>query len=290
MNPDLFDAFSKRPTITNYLSSPIWRVYEADVGDLGEHWEVDSAFESDFLVFNTEGGRSNFALNSDRVSSAVWPKLSWSYHPAGTHIRENGVEPVAAPLVIEFSKGLTALSRDHSGQTGAEHRSLVGSVDPRTTWVFGQIATQLSRSENNAKSDKLFFEGLVLLVAGVVLEHLGRTEPRGDIRLSPSHLESVTDLVEQSLDLNFSTEDLAALADMPASAFLRAFSVTTGQTPYRFVLSRRIARAQELLAVGTMPIAEIAYACGFASQSHMTDVFRQKLGVTPGRYRKEVRG
>ncbi|MEM7710434.1 MAG: AraC family transcriptional regulator [Pseudomonadota bacterium] len=38
-----------------------------------------------------------------------------------------------------------------------------------------------------------------------------------------------------------------------------------------------------------MRLAEIAYACGFASQSHMTDVFREKLGVTPGRYRKEVR-
>ena len=45
-----------------------------------------------------------------------------------------------------------------------------------------------------------------------------------------------------------------------------------------------------MLAVGERDLADVAHACGFVSQSHMTDVFRKKLGVTPGRYRKEVRG
>ena len=84
-------------------------------------------------------------------------------------------------------------------------------------------------------------------------------------------------------------KELASLLGRPAARFLVDFKATTGQTPYQYVLSRRIARAQELLSAGEMPLAEVAYACGFASQSHMTDVFRQKLGVTPGRYRKEVR-
>lgn len=36
-------------------------------------------------------------------------------------------------------------------------------------------------------------------------------------------------------------------------------------------------------------LSEIAAACGFSSQRHVTDVFCAKLGVTPGRYRNEVR-
>ena len=100
----------------------------------------------------------------------------------------------------------------------------------------------------------------------------------------------ITEFIETHLDGNPGLGELATLADMPQASFLKAFKATTGQTPYQYVLSRRIARAQELLAAGDMSLAEVAYACGFASQSHMTDVFRQKLGVTPGRYRKEVRG
>ncbi|WP_299959282.1 helix-turn-helix domain-containing protein [uncultured Roseobacter sp.] len=45
----------------------------------------------------------------------------------------------------------------------------------------------------------------------------------------------------------------------------------------------------KLLRLGDMPLAEIAYATGFASQSHMTDTFRRVLGTTPGKWRREAR-
>ena len=111
-------------------------------------------------------------------------------------------------------------------------------------------------------------------------------EPRFSLRLEAL----ITEFIDAHLDGNPGLGELIELADMPEASFLKAFKATTGQTPHQYVLSRRIARAQELLAAGGMSLAEIAYDCGFASQSHMTDVFRQKLGVTPGRYRKEVRG
>lgn len=43
-------------------------------------------------------------------------------------------------------------------------------------------------------------------------------------------------------------------------------------------------------AAPNTPLATMPYACHFASQPHMTDVFRRKLGVTPRRDWKEVRG
>lgn len=69
---------------------------------------------------------------------------------------------------------------------------------------------------------------------------------------------------------------------------LRAFSRATGLTPYAYLLQRRLERARALLG-GSQPLAEIALACGFADQSHLTRLFTRLYGVSPGRYARTRR-
>ncbi len=78
---------------------------------------------------------------------------------------------------------------------------------------------------------------------------------------------------------------MAALVDLSPFHFARLFKATRGVTPYRFVLERRIAAARRLLG-SDAGLAEIAYATGFASQSHFTTIFRREIGVTPGAARR----
>jgi len=68
--------------------------------------------------------------------------------------------------------------------------------------------------------------------------------------------------------------------------FLRLFRASTGQTPYQYVLNRRLERAKSLLQKTLMPLVNIAAACGFSSQTHMTDLFRSHIGKTPLHYRR----
>lgn len=82
-------------------------------------------------------------------------------------------------------------------------------------------------------------------------------------------------------------DHLAGIVGMSMAAFAAAMKETTGLTPYKYVLSRRTAQARDLVENTTLPLAEIAFRCGFSSQSHMTDVFRAKLGATPGRLRSK---
>ncbi|WP_165679541.1 helix-turn-helix transcriptional regulator, partial [Metapseudomonas otitidis] len=51
------------------------------------------------------------------------------------------------------------------------------------------------------------------------------------------------------------------------------------------VLARRLAHARHLLAHTTLPLGEVALACGFSSASHFSNRFRRALGGTPGEYR-----
>ena len=106
-------------------------------------------------------------------------------------------------------------------------------------------------------------------------------------QLDPERLGKVFDYVEASLHQPLQVSDLASVAGLSVSQFSRAFKKCTGQSPHQYLLHHRLQRAREMLARNRRSsIAEIAYECGFSSQSHMTDLFRAKLGVTPGNYRK----
>jgi AraC family transcriptional regulator len=92
----------------------------------------------------------------------------------------------------------------------------------------------------------------------------------------------IDDEIENALPL----ETLAARARLSPSHFCRAFKAATGQSPRQFVLMRRLDKARALLTDTEDALADIAYACGFSSQAHMTTTFSKIAGETPGRIRK----
>ncbi|WP_207459676.1 AraC family transcriptional regulator [Azospirillum sp. SYSU D00513] len=102
--------------------------------------------------------------------------------------------------------------------------------------------------------------------------------------LAPAVLRRVAEFVEAHLDAPLSIDDLAAVAGLSPFHFARAFKRSTGEAPHRFVLRRRIERAKSLIAMDGLPLAEVAAACGFSSQSHFTLRFREVTGLTPKRF------
>ncbi len=84
-------------------------------------------------------------------------------------------------------------------------------------------------------------------------------------------------------------EDLAAIANLSAKHFARAFRQSTGMPPHRWLIERRIDRAKALLMEDRLNLAEIALTCGFADQSHFTAAFRKSVGATRAIFRRESR-
>lgn len=77
--------------------------------------------------------------------------------------------------------------------------------------------------------------------------------------------------------------ELATVAGLSRFELVRRFRQQTGLTPHAFQTNLRIGHARTMLRRG-QPIAEVAAACGFADQSHLTRTFRRAVGVTPGRF------
>jgi AraC-like DNA-binding protein len=110
-----------------------------------------------------------------------------------------------------------------------------------------------------------------------------------DLDASPLPQESrlvarVRDYMEAHLADEVELADLAQLAGVSRSHFIRAFQRETGQTPHAYLMDRRFRAASRLLERGDAP-GEVAAACGFFDQSHLNRVFKARMGVTPGVYR-----
>jgi AraC family transcriptional regulator len=106
--------------------------------------------------------------------------------------------------------------------------------------------------------------------------------------IPPRRLHLVVAEIDAHLGERIRIPEIARLANLKSSAFARAFKESTGLSPYKFVIVRRVELARQLLlADEQQTISDVALACGFSSQSHFTDVFTKQVGIAPGHFRRE---
>jgi AraC family transcriptional regulator len=128
----------------------------------------------------------------------------------------------------------------------------------------------------------LAFHAHVLRTYGNVA--VGPVSTRGG--LAPWQLRRVCDFIEANLDGDPSIADVAAECGLSSSYFAKAFKQATGAPPHAWLSMRRIAHAKRLLNDTSLALAEIALACGFVDQSHLTRTFVKAEGCSPGRWRR----
>jgi AraC family transcriptional regulator len=164
----------------------------------------------------------------------------------------------------------------------------VGVEDP----VIGGLAA-LARLELDAggAGGRLYLEGLAAALAVHLLRNSGlsRRSPiphRGG--LAPRQFRCVLEYIEAHLAEELGLVELAAIVGLSPHYFGEAFRISSGRSPHRYVMERRVERARDLLQGEDRPIGDIAYAAGFSSQSHFTANFRRITGVTPGRFRRSL--
>jgi len=103
--------------------------------------------------------------------------------------------------------------------------------------------------------------------------------------LSPAMLKQIDGYVRARLSESISLQELASAVALSRYHFARRFREATGTSPHEYVMGKRVEAAQTMLRRTRAPLREVAAACGFTDQSHLTRVFRQRLGVTPGQFR-----
>ena len=108
--------------------------------------------------------------------------------------------------------------------------------------------------------------------------------------LAPWQMRKVIKHIEENLTTGVRVSDLASLAKISGSHFARSFRVSFRETPYSYVLRRRMTLAQHMMVTTHKPLSEIAMDCGMSDQAHFTRIFRKCIGSTPNAWRRRAVG
>lgn len=173
----------------------------------------------------------------------------------------------------------------------------ISGLDPLQGPQFGLVDSHVvdlvrrlqGQAEGQASWGAVYVQSLSLALASYVSARYGiapEAVPLRSATLTRAQRTDIERFVEDEMPSNFGLVDLAKVVGYSPDHFSRLFKHSFNQSPYQFVLSRRIDRAMAMLRDEAMTIAEIASACGFTDQGHLTKVFKQRVGMTPGAYRK----
>jgi len=153
--------------------------------------------------------------------------------------------------------------------------------------LIEQIARMTCAMMTGQQTD-FFADGVSRLLAAQLVRHHSdgmQAELPRITGLTRRQMDAVRELIEEHMEETLCIDDLAAAAGLSPIHFARQFKRTTGKAPHQYLIELRVDRARALLA-GDLPIAEIAYRCGFSHQEHLTRLFGRQMGTTPAAYRR----
>lgn len=231
------------------------------------------------LSVNLTASRATGGVDGERRRAFMVKRHSLFFTPAGTPTQWHKSLPSRhlnlyyhLPTVLGDGQDETA----HPLQRGP----IFNLTLPGSSMLIDRLAREMA--EGGPFSIAAVESLALLLLVQLGRQRLGTTGPR---LMSAPRLARLDEYIAANLEERILVADLAAVAGLPAGQFAHAFTRDTGRSPHQYVLWRRVERATALLQGGQASLAEVAAACGFASQQHMTFVLRARLGVTPAALR-----
>jgi AraC-like DNA-binding protein len=101
-------------------------------------------------------------------------------------------------------------------------------------------------------------------------------------------LRRVRDRIDREYAQPLDVEALARGAHMSAGHLSREFRLAYGESPYGYLMTRRIERAMALLRRGDLSVTEVCFAVGYSSLGTFSGRFTELVGVPPSVYRRRA--
>src|SRR5438876_12352520 len=105
-----------------------------------------------------------------------------------------------------------------------------------------------------------------------------------------ARLRRVRDRIDREYAQPLDVEALARDAHVSAGHLSRQFRLAYGESPYAYLMTRRIERAMALLRRGDLSVTEVCFGVGCSSLGTFSTRFTELVGVPPSEYRREATG
>jgi AraC family transcriptional regulator len=181
-----------------------------------------------------------------------------------------------------------ALMASSDGAYGeVELRASRKFAEPRLSAMVAAVHAEMTAG---FPSGRLFLDSVeqamaVTLVNGHAVRHRPVQLYRGG--LGSARLRRIKELVDAKMEEDLSLDEMAQSVGLSTAHFARMFRRSTGKSPHQFVLRQRVERAKAMLRAPDARVLDVAVACGFKTQQHFAQVFRDVCRVSPTQYRQD---
>lgn len=153
------------------------------------------------------------------------------------------------------------------------------------------ILRELASLEETKRANLYSYEVLSRLSSLwlIILKNVSRADELPDGHTS-KRMRKFLAYIETHYVEEISLEELAKSADVSKSECIRCFKTTLQTTPYKYLMDLRLSKAARLLGETDLPVSRVAAMTGFNQQSYFGKCFKEKMGCSPGEYRKNKIG
>ncbi|MBP6012548.1 MAG: helix-turn-helix transcriptional regulator [Alphaproteobacteria bacterium] len=243
-------------------------------GFLFGHWIAREGGEN-VVAHGHDHAHFMFITAGDFISEAEGGSLRAApilvFNPADTYHQDHFVSPGGF-----FSVTVP----NHAGAAAREMRTPQAPTHIAGATALAAAWRLMQERPNGSDEARLSAEALCL-------ELLGAVTQSGGERRAPGWLKRACALLRDERTLP-SVAAVAAELGVHPIYMARTFRVFCGCTPGEYLRAFRVHRAANLLAKSSRPVAEIATACGYFDQSHLTSSFRRLYGVSPKQFRQNL--
>ncbi|MFK2823017.1 AraC family transcriptional regulator [Arcobacter sp. YIC-80] len=132
-----------------------------------------------------------------------------------------------------------------------------------------------------SKEDEILIESLLIeALSELILSNTIYTKEYDKIFEDKKIVKNTYEYIKDSIDSEFTLDNLATNVNLSKFHFLRLFKKEFGLTPHAFIINQRLNKANNLIQKG-IPISQASIEVGFNDQSHFTRNFKKYFGYTP---------
>lgn len=252
------------------------------------------------------GSRTSRAVKDYEIDMECGSDRIYTYDPIRECRLSYGDILVRKPKSVVASVGAQnsyILTLDFSGSTphGTYSRNIPGTFQPM---VENELISRLEPiihpthiseimriyqkliclpNHNSDIAKELVCELIYTLNAEISRKNYEILKPTGTVA------DTIIAYMQEHLERRITLNDLSKLVCLEKSYLLRLFRRETGQTPIEMLITMRLDKASDLIAVTDLSVSEIAAECGYHTVSFFISAYKKRYDITPEAHRRMIR-
>lgn len=144
--------------------------------------------------------------------------------------------------------------------------------------------SMIKHCNSKCEDDKYMVYSQFLKLIYLLVNKVGSSKKTNNFAVYNNYIETAIGYIDDHLSEKLSLNNVACAVSLSPVYFHNIFKAATGQTLHDYIEDKRIKKSIDLMQTTDLTLADIAYSCGFSSQSYFSYAFKRRMNTAPRNY------